>query len=92
VVRDPYAWVDRRSYRVRFDRLRRLVPEVAMDRSVKSSLGEIAAYYRKIGLNAEMVRDLRFTRLEQLRLGRERGIIDADLRRRFSGVAASRSA
>lgn len=76
---DPDAWVDRRSYRPRFDRLAELLPEAPVDRHVADSVDELVAHYRRVGLSPDAVRDLRLTRLAQLRQAREAGILDADL-------------
>jgi nucleoside-diphosphate-sugar epimerase len=76
---DPDAWIDRRSYRPAFDRLGELLPEARVGRRVAASVDELAAHYRRIGLEPEAVRDLRLTRLAQLRLAREAGILDEDL-------------
>ena len=76
---DEGAWVDKRSYRVRFDRLATLVPGVKI-RLVEDAVPELVARYRRIGLNASDVRELTYTRLTQLRRLREAGILDEQLR------------
>lgn len=83
VVRaDPGAWVDRRSYRVHFELIERLLPEARVKRQVAGSIQELVDHYRRVGLGARTVLDLRLTRLEQLRVAREAGILDEHLRSR----------
>lgn len=76
---DDGAWVDKRSYRVRFDRMARLLPGTRI-RSVEDSVAALAGEYRRIALAGRDVRALRYTRLGHLRHARERGIIDEQLR------------
>jgi nucleoside-diphosphate-sugar epimerase len=85
---DPDAWVDRRSYRVRFDLLARLLPEAPLRRLVPASIEELAAAYRRVGLTRHDVESGRLTRLGQLRRAQERGILDAQLRSARGGAAA----
>ena len=80
---DDGAWVDRRSYRVRFDRLEQLVPEVAI-RRVEETIDPLVAQYRRVALADGDVRELRFTRLKQLRQLRLDGVLDDNLRARLS--------
>lgn len=76
---DDGAWVDRRSYRVRFDRLKELVPEVPM-RRVEDAIDPLVAEYRRVALADGDVRELRYTRLQQLRQLRSDGVLDDNLR------------
>jgi nucleoside-diphosphate-sugar epimerase len=77
---DLDAWVDHRSYRVRFDLLGRLLPEAPIRRRVPDTIDGLAAAYRRVGLTREDVESERFTRLGQLRRAQQRGILDAQLR------------
>jgi nucleoside-diphosphate-sugar epimerase len=76
---DDGAWVDRRSYRVRFDRLQQLVPEVPI-RRVEEAIEPLVAQYRRVALADGDVRELRYTRLQQLRQLRLDGVLDDNLR------------
>ena len=76
---DDDAWVDRRSYRVQFDHLTQLVPEVPI-RRVEEAIEPLVAEYRRVGLADCDVRSLRYTRLQQLRQSRLDGTLDDNLR------------
>jgi nucleoside-diphosphate-sugar epimerase len=72
----PDAPTDRRSYRVRFERIRQLLPTFACVHGLEYGVRELRAAFLRVGLTAPE----RFVRLVQLEQLKARGGIGPDLR------------
>lgn len=70
---------DPRSYRVDFSRLRQLLPEVKVRHSILDGARELAAAYRKYGLDNDLF-TRRFIRLARIRELQDGAQLDANLR------------
>jgi nucleoside-diphosphate-sugar epimerase len=67
---------DRRSYRVRFDRIRQLLPEFRCEVSMQQGVRELLDAYERTGLSAVQP----FIRLDHLNRGMQDGRVNAQLR------------
>jgi nucleoside-diphosphate-sugar epimerase len=80
---------DRRSYRVRFDKIRKLLPTFTCHHDLESGIADLIANMRRVGLKDPRF-GVRLARIEQLR---QSGDLDEALRRAdMDGSAASAEA
>ncbi|HVG99061.1 MAG TPA: SDR family oxidoreductase [Chloroflexota bacterium] len=79
---------DVRSYRVRFDRLHRLLPEFACRVDLRAGIADLVAQYRRVGLRSTDG----CVRLEHLKRRLAAGEVAADLRPRLPAPAAAAAA
>jgi nucleoside-diphosphate-sugar epimerase len=78
---NPDAQPDKRSYRVSFDLFRRLAPQNQPVATLKSTIAELVSTLDRAGARrADFNRD-RFVRLKTLLALKERGLLDAGMRR-----------
>lgn len=79
------AGPDRRSYRVRFDLIRQVLPEFRCEYDLRAGIEDLLANYRRVDLRSTE-QCVRLATLQQLR---EAGQIDATLRPRVSAPASA---
>jgi nucleoside-diphosphate-sugar epimerase len=75
------AGPDKRSYRVSFEKIARVLPEFKPQWDVRKGAEQLYAAYRSAGLALEEMEG-RFQRISHIKLLMREGILDADLRRR----------
>ena len=85
---NPDASPDRRSYRVSFERFRRLAPEHQPRYGLVETVGELAEGLQRMGFADVDFRKSKFMRLNVLSDLRDRGLLDADLAWVPTGVGA----
>lgn len=71
---------DQRSYKVRFDRLAELLPELNLSRTVEQGAKEVAAQVRELGLTPETLNSGPGQSVNRLRTLMDEGRLDPDLR------------
>src|SRR4028118_208318 len=79
------AGPDRRSYRVRFDRIRRVLPEFECQYDLRAGIVDLLENYRRAGLRSTE----NCVRLATLQQMRDAGQIDATLRPRSIAPASA---
>ena len=77
---NPDAVPDRRSYRVAFERFRRLAPQHQPTWDLVATVTELAEGLQRLGFTDAAFRTSRFVRLNVLTALRAKGVLDEDLR------------
>jgi nucleoside-diphosphate-sugar epimerase len=77
----PDAEPDKRSYRVNFDKIARMIPEFKPQWDVKKGAQELFAAFQNAGLTPEAFEGSRFLRIRQIKELTAEGILGSDLRR-----------
>jgi nucleoside-diphosphate-sugar epimerase len=83
------AGPDRRSYRVSFEKIRRLMPEFVPRWDARRGIGQLVAAYRSSSRDLAALEGTRFQRIGQIRLLLASGELGMDLRRRNAIVASA---
>jgi nucleoside-diphosphate-sugar epimerase len=77
----PDAGPDKRSYRVSFEKIARVLPEFKPQWDVRKGAEQLYAAYRASGLSLEQLEG-RYQRISHIKALMRKGILDDDLRRR----------
>ncbi|MCX8073861.1 MAG: SDR family oxidoreductase [Candidatus Binatia bacterium] len=85
----PDAAADARSYRVRFDKFARCLPDAVPREPLEHALAELAQKLRELGVTADTIGHGTFARLSQLRELQRTGALDARLRWKSRGAGRS---
>jgi nucleoside-diphosphate-sugar epimerase len=86
----PDAGPDKRSYRVSFEKISRVLPEFRPQWDVRRGAEQLYAAYRASGLSLENFEG-RYQRISHIKQLMREGVLGSDLRRR-AGTAARRAA
>jgi nucleoside-diphosphate-sugar epimerase len=87
----PGAGPDKRSYRVDFGKIQRLLPGFKPQWDVRRGAQQLYTAFREIGLTLEDLEGSRYTRLLHIRKLREEGFLDSTLRWSHWAVPAAGS-
>ncbi|MEZ5817616.1 MAG: NAD(P)-dependent oxidoreductase [Hyphomicrobiaceae bacterium] len=77
----PDAGPDKRSYRVNFEKIRRVLPSFQPQWDVRRGAGELFEAYKKAKLTSDEFEGPRYQRISQVRQLMSEGVLSADLRR-----------